>query len=101
MTDETSTWLRYASLRLAADSLCLFNFLPATSDEAAYLAPPDSDSGKHTITEEWMHDRAALLDALVHAGVMSDDSLIDKLTVERGPIFKGGKVRVFISEVGK
>lgn len=41
----------------------------------------------------------ALLDALVHAGVMSDDSLIDKLTVERGPVFKGGKVRVFISEV--
>ena len=37
-----------------------------------------------------------LLDALVHAGVMADDSLIDRLTVERGSIVKGGCVRVRI-----
>lgn len=37
-----------------------------------------------------------LLDALVHAGVMADDSLIDRLTVERGSIVKGGCVRVQI-----
>lgn len=41
----------------------------------------------------------ALLDSLVHAKVFKDDSLIDKLTVERGPVVKGGKVRVFISKV--
>lgn len=41
----------------------------------------------------------ALLDALVHAKVFEDDGLIDKLTVERGPVLKGGKVRVFISEI--
>jgi len=37
-----------------------------------------------------------LLDALTHAGVWSDDSQIDRLSVERGPI--GGFVRVTIVE---
>lgn len=37
-----------------------------------------------------------LLDALTHAGVWGDDSQIDKLLVERGPI--GGFVRVTIEE---
>lgn len=40
-----------------------------------------------------------LLDALVHAGVMADDSLIDRLTVERGSIVQGGCVRVRIGGV--
>lgn len=40
----------------------------------------------------------ALLDALAHAQVFKDDGLIDRLMVERGPVVKGGKVRVFISE---
>lgn len=39
----------------------------------------------------------ALLDALTHAQVIEDDSLIDKLLIERGPVVKGGKVRVYIS----
>ena len=39
-----------------------------------------------------------LLDALEHAGVMENDSLVDKLVVERKQILKGGKCRVFISE---
>lgn len=39
----------------------------------------------------------SLLDALTHAGVIEDDSLIDKLAIERGPVTKGGLVRVFIS----
>jgi crossover junction endodeoxyribonuclease RusA len=40
-----------------------------------------------------------LLDALQHAGVIEDDSLIDKLYVERKQILKGGKCRVYISKV--
>ena len=39
-----------------------------------------------------------LLDALTHAKVIEDDSLIDALYIERMPIVKGGKCRVFISE---
>ena len=38
----------------------------------------------------------ALLDALVHAGVMRDDSLIDELNIVRGPIGKPGQVLVTI-----
>ncbi|MYZ41404.1 RusA family crossover junction endodeoxyribonuclease [Achromobacter sp. KS-M25] len=39
-----------------------------------------------------------LLDGLVHAGVIEDDSLIDKLSIHRfAPVAKG-LVRVFISE---
>ena len=40
----------------------------------------------------------SLHDALVHAGIIEDDSLIDKLIIERGAICKGGKCRVYISE---
>lgn len=39
-----------------------------------------------------------LLDGLVHAQVIEDDSLIDRLTIERGFVCKGGKVRVYVSE---
>lgn len=39
----------------------------------------------------------ALLDALMHAGVIEDDSLIDLLTIERQDIIKGGMVRVCIT----
>lgn len=38
----------------------------------------------------------SLLDSLTHAGVIEDDSLIDRLLIERMPIVKGGKCRVFI-----
>lgn len=38
-----------------------------------------------------------LLDALTHAGIIIDDSLIDKIIVERKSIIKDGKCRVFIS----
>lgn len=37
-----------------------------------------------------------LQDALVKAGVLSDDSLIDKLIVEKGNIIKGGQMVVSI-----
>lgn len=40
----------------------------------------------------------SLLDALTYAGIIVDDSLIDKLVIERGAIVKGGKCRVYISE---
>jgi len=39
----------------------------------------------------------AILDALTHAGVIEDDSLIDRLLIERAAICSGGKVRVSVS----
>jgi crossover junction endodeoxyribonuclease RusA len=39
-----------------------------------------------------------LLDGLVHAQVIEDDSQIDKLSIERGVVCKGGRVRVYVSE---
>ena len=38
----------------------------------------------------------ALLDALRHAGMIEDDSLIDRLLIERGKVFEFGQVRVTI-----
>ncbi|GGR31312.1 RusA family crossover junction endodeoxyribonuclease [Deinococcus ruber] len=38
-----------------------------------------------------------LLDALTVAGIWADDSLIDRLTFERRPVVKGGRVDVVIS----
>jgi crossover junction endodeoxyribonuclease RusA len=38
----------------------------------------------------------ALLDSIVAAGVIEDDSNIDDLRVVRGPVFPGGKVQVVI-----
>lgn len=38
----------------------------------------------------------ALLDALTHAGIWADDSQIDRLTIMRGPVVKGGRVTVEI-----
>ena len=39
----------------------------------------------------------ALEDALTHAGVWADDSLIDELRVTRGPVTTGGQVHVTIT----
>ncbi|MFB9991248.1 RusA family crossover junction endodeoxyribonuclease [Deinococcus oregonensis] len=39
----------------------------------------------------------ALEDALTHAGVWADDSLIDELTVRRAPVLPGGRVVVQIT----
>jgi len=38
-----------------------------------------------------------ILDALTHAGVIEDDSLIDRLLIERAAICPGGKVCVSVS----
>lgn len=38
----------------------------------------------------------AVQDALTHAGVWLDDSQIDRLLVERGPVVKGGMVLVTV-----
>lgn len=38
----------------------------------------------------------AVLDSLTHAGVWADDSLIDELTIKRGPIGGMLKVEVFV-----
>jgi crossover junction endodeoxyribonuclease RusA len=40
----------------------------------------------------------ALLDALTHAGVWQDDSQLQRLLVEWGPLTKDGKVKITISE---
>jgi len=40
----------------------------------------------------------ALCDALQHAGVYADDSQIDRLDVQRGPVVPGGKVIVQVTE---
>ena len=40
----------------------------------------------------------SILDSLQHAGIYEDDSQIDKLTVERMAIRKGGEVVVTITE---
>lgn len=40
----------------------------------------------------------APLDALTHAGVWADDSQVKKLTMEWGPVTKGGKVDIQIRE---
>jgi len=41
----------------------------------------------------------ALLDALAKGGAYSDDSQIDRLEVERGPVTPGGKVLVEITRI--
>lgn len=43
----------------------------------------------------------ALLDALAKGGVYRDDSQIDRLEVERGPVTLGGKVLVEIREIAQ
>ena len=40
----------------------------------------------------------SLLDALTKAGVWTDDAQIDSLHFERGDVFKGGKVTVYVRE---
>jgi crossover junction endodeoxyribonuclease RusA len=40
----------------------------------------------------------ALLDAMQHGGAYMDDSQIDRLEVERGPVVLGGKVIVVLRE---
>lgn len=43
----------------------------------------------------------ALLDALSEAGVFKDDGQIDRLTIERGEVVKGGMVTVRIESQGE
>lgn len=40
----------------------------------------------------------ALLDALAHGGAYHDDSQINRLTIERQSVVRGGKVHVLIEE---
>lgn len=40
----------------------------------------------------------SLLDALTYSGIIEDDSLIDRLTIERGAVVKGGKCRIYLSK---
>lgn len=43
----------------------------------------------------------ALLDSLTHAGVIEDDECIDKITITRREVIKGGKVTIAISNMIK
>ncbi len=38
----------------------------------------------------------SLLDALTYSGLIEDDSLIDRLLIERGAVVKGGKCRIYL-----
>jgi crossover junction endodeoxyribonuclease RusA len=38
----------------------------------------------------------SLLDALTFSGLIEDDSLIDRLLIERGAVVKGGKCRIYL-----
>lgn len=42
----------------------------------------------------------SLLDSLAHAGAYADDEQIDDLRIVRGPVSKGGYVRVRIEAIG-
>jgi len=66
---------------------------PAGSRLALHLhvSPPDRRA------RDLSNIPKALEDALTHAGVWADDSLIDRLTVQRGPVLKGGQVAVTIT----
>lgn len=41
----------------------------------------------------------APLDLLTTAGVWDDDSQIDRLTIERGPVVRGGRVDVEVTQI--
>ncbi|EOK7880323.1 RusA family crossover junction endodeoxyribonuclease, partial [Escherichia coli] len=43
----------------------------------------------------------ALFDALTHAGVWEDDSLVKRMLVEWGPVIPEGKVEITISKYEK
>ena len=59
-----------------------------------YLHPPDV---RKRDLDNYMK---GLLDALVQAGILEDDSLIDQLFIYRGNKMKDGKVRVEIGPAG-
>jgi len=40
----------------------------------------------------------ALFDGLTHAGIWKDDSQVKRMTVEWGPVTKGGKAEITISD---
>lgn len=40
-------------------------------------------------------------DALVHAGIVEDDGDFDEIVVRRGPVVRGGELRVEIRELGE
>lgn len=56
------------------------------------LFPPDK---RHRDLDNYLK---ALFDSLTHAGVWGDDKQIKRFAVEWGPVTKGGKSEVVISE---
>ncbi|MBA4174751.1 MAG: hypothetical protein C0511_19390 [Hyphomicrobium sp.] len=57
------------------------------------VCPPDSRR------RDLDNVQKALLDALAKGGAYRDDSQIDRLIVERGPVMPGGKVLVELTEI--
>lgn len=56
------------------------------------LCPPDRRS------RDVDNYSKAVLDALTHAGVWVDDSQVDRLVLERGPVVRGGRADVVVRE---
>jgi len=57
------------------------------------LHPPDRRKRDIANSEK------AAIDGLVFAGVLTDDSQIDRLTIARGDVIKGGRLIVQIQEI--
>jgi crossover junction endodeoxyribonuclease RusA len=84
--------------RQAIASLAKVNALPMWAGRVKILikaAPPDRRR------RDLDNILKALLDALVYAGVLADDELIDDLRVLRQPPIPGGCVLMTIEEIGR
>jgi crossover junction endodeoxyribonuclease RusA len=54
---------------------------------------------KNRARQDIMNREKALSDAMTHAGVWEDDSLIDEYIIVRRPPIPGGMVRVVVTEI--
>lgn len=66
-----------------------------TERVAVYIAASPPDRRKRDLD----NTLKATLDALTRAGAMVDDSQIDDLHIVRGPVAKGGRIVVTVSEI--
>jgi len=86
------------------------NYRRAVSDAIRMAGQPKADPGRLDVAlTVFPPDRRrrdldnlpkGILDALTHAGVIEDDSLIDRLLIERATSCPGGKVRVVVGAHG-
>ena len=69
---------------------------PFTMPPAARLAVELTLRGPNRRLFDIDNYAKACLDALTHTAVWADDSLIDELHIQRGPVFPGGQVVVTV-----